>query len=145
MFKKYLQITFILGVFFILVLFLHRTQNKNVVTPDVLNVSPSKNGNSTSRGTFAFKDGTYSGSVEDAFYGSIQVEAVISNGKLTDVVPLQYPNDNPTSISINTQALPILKAEAIQNQSANVDFVTGASDSSPAFAKSLGIALSKAH
>ncbi len=93
----------------------------------------------------AYKDGTYTGSVADAFYGNIQVQAVISGGRLTDVVFLQYPNDRSTSIAINSQAMPYLKQEAIQAQSAQVDIVSGASDTSQAFQQSLSSALGQAH
>ncbi len=91
-----------------------------------------------------YRDGSFTGSVEDAYYGLIQIKAVISGGRLSDVQFLQYPNDNGTSISINTQAMPILRDEAIAAQSANVDIVSGASDSSPAFVRSLTSALSQA-
>ncbi len=91
-----------------------------------------------------YKDGTYTGSVADAFYGNIQVKVVISGGKITDVIFLQYPNDRNTSIEINTQAMPLLKQEAIQAQSAQVDGVSGATASSDAFIQSLGDALKQA-
>lgn len=91
-----------------------------------------------------YRDGSYAGSVQDAYYGNIQVQAIISSGKLTDVQFLQYPNDNRTSLSINSQALPILRDEAVQAQSANIDIVSGASESSPAFISSLASALSHA-
>lgn len=91
-----------------------------------------------------FKDGSYTGSVEDAFYGYIQVKAIISGGMLADIEFLQYPNDNRTSRGINEEALPILKSEAISAQSAQVDMVSGASDSSPAFIRSLSNALGQA-
>jgi len=91
-----------------------------------------------------YKDGTYTGDVADAFYGNIQVQAVVSGGKLTDIVFLQYPNDRQTSIEINSQAMPFLKSEAIAAQSAIVDGVSGATDSSRAFIQSLGSALAKA-
>lgn len=94
--------------------------------------------------TGKYADGTYTGSAVDAYYGTIQVNAVISGGKLADVVFLQYPNDRSTSRFINQQAMPELKAEAIQAQSANVDGVSGASDSSAAFKESLSSALSQA-
>src|SRR5581483_2062800 len=48
-----------------------------------------------------YADGSYTGSVADAYYGYIQVKAVISGGKITDVQFLQYPNDRSTSIMIN--------------------------------------------
>ena len=91
-----------------------------------------------------YADGTYTGTPADAYYGTIQVQAVVTNGKLSDVIFLQYPNDRRTSIYINEQAMPLLKQEAIQAQSANVSGVSGASDSSLAFVQSLGSALSKA-
>ena len=91
-----------------------------------------------------YKNGTYTGSVEDAYYGNIQVQAVISGGKITDVVFLQYPNDNGTSIYINSQAMPLLKQEAIAAQSAQVDGISGASSTSPAFTASLSNALNQA-
>ena len=91
-----------------------------------------------------YRDGTYTGSVADAYYGNIQVSATISGGKITDVVFLQYPNDRGTSIEINTQAMPYLKSEAITVQSANVDGVSGATQTSVAFIQSLESALAQA-
>lgn len=91
-----------------------------------------------------YKNGTYTGNVADAFYGNLQVQAVISGGKLSDVIFLQYPNDRRTSIEINTQAMPYLKQEAIKAQSAQVDIVTGATQTSKAFVESLQSALNQA-
>jgi uncharacterized protein with FMN-binding domain len=91
-----------------------------------------------------YKDGSYTGSAADALYGNIQVQAVVQGGKLTDVVFLQYPNDRSTSREINNQAMPMLKQEAISAQSAQVDGVSGATDSSQAFVQSLGSALQQA-
>lgn len=91
-----------------------------------------------------YKDGTYTGDVADAYYGNIQVQVTVSGGKITDVQFLQYPNDRGTSIQINSQAMPYLKQEAIQAQSAQVDGVSGATDTSQAFIQSLGSALNQA-
>lgn len=91
-----------------------------------------------------YKDGSYTGSVADAFYGNIQVRAVIQGGKITDVKFLQYPNDQGNSVAINQQAMPYLKQEALQAQSANVDGVSGATDTSIAFKQSLSSALQQA-
>ena len=92
-----------------------------------------------------YRDGSYTGSVDDAQWGFVQVKAIITNGKITDVKFLQYPNDRERSIYINSIADPQLTSEAIQAQSANVDIVTGATDSSLAFMQSLTDALSQAH
>lgn len=91
-----------------------------------------------------YKNGSYTGTSTDAFYGNIQVKAVIQNGKITDVQFLDYPQDRGTSIRINTQAMPALKSEAIQAQNAQVDIVSGATDSSQAFIQSLQSALDQA-
>ncbi len=91
-----------------------------------------------------YKDGSYTGSVADAQWGYVQVKAVITNGKITDVQFLQYPSDRNRSVYINSIADPQLTSEAIQAQNANVDIVTGATDSSEAFIQSLTDALSQA-
>jgi uncharacterized protein with FMN-binding domain len=91
-----------------------------------------------------YRNGTYTGSIADAYYGNIQVRAIITDGELSDIQFLQYPNDRKTSVYINSQAMPILKSEAISAQSANVDIVSGATDSSMAFQESLGSALAQA-
>lgn len=91
-----------------------------------------------------YKDGSYTGSVADAQWGYIQVKAIISGGKITDVQFLQHPSDRDRSIQINDFADPQLTQEAIQAQSAQVDVITGATDSSDAFMQSLGDALTQA-
>ena len=94
--------------------------------------------------TGLYKDGQYTGDVVDAYYGNIQVSATISGGKLTDVQFLNYPQDRSTSLRISNKMMPILRQEAIQAQSANVDTVSGATDSSGAFSQSLSSALAQA-
>jgi uncharacterized protein with FMN-binding domain len=91
-----------------------------------------------------YKDGTYTGSIANAYYGNVQVQAVISNGKITTVNFLQSPNENPNSIYVNQQAMPYLKQEAIQSQSSKVNLITGATFTSQAFMQSLANALSQA-
>ena len=91
-----------------------------------------------------YADGTYVGSVADAYYGLVQVQAVIQSGRIVTVNFLQYPSDRRTSQEINAQAMPLLKSEAIQVQSARVSGVSGASYTSAAFIESLGNALAKA-
>ncbi len=90
------------------------------------------------------KNGSYTGPQVDAFYGIVQIKAVVQNGKLTDVQFLQYPNDRRTSVRINTIAIPYLQQEAIQAQSANVDIISGATLTSEAFQQSLQVALQQA-
>lgn len=105
--------------------------------------SASSNSTSSSSST-AYKDGTYTGNVEDAYYGSVQVSVTISGGRITNVKFLQYPNTHQVSVIINQQAMPYLKQEAIQSQSSNVQLISGATFTSQAFVQSLQSALNKA-
>jgi len=118
-----------------------------VSTPST-SAGSSSGGTTSSSGTSSssskYKDGTFTGSVADAYYGSVQVSATISGGKITAVQFLQYPDTHSTSIEINSQAMPYLQQEAIQAQSANVSIVTGATLTSQAFVQSLTTALSQA-
>jgi uncharacterized protein with FMN-binding domain len=91
-----------------------------------------------------YKDGTYTGSLANARYGMVQVQATIQSGKITDVQFLQYPSDRRTSQRINQAAAPRLTQEAIQAQSAKVSIVSGATLTSRAFMESLQAALTSA-
>ncbi len=92
----------------------------------------------------AYKDGEFTGSQVDAFWGLVQVKAIIQNGKIADVQFLLYPSDRRTSMRINSIAMPYLQTEAIQAQSANVDIISGATLTSEGFAQSLQAALMRA-
>lgn len=118
---------------------------KNVYTPQVT-VTPTKISTpvSTQKKNGIYNDGTYTGSVADAYYGNVQVEVVITNNRISDVKFLDYPQDRSTSRRINSSAMPRLTQEAIQAQSANVNGVSGASDTSAAFRQSLTSALADA-
>ena len=91
-----------------------------------------------------YKDGQYVGDISDAYYGNVQVQVTIQNGKIADVVFLDYPHDRRTSQMINSQAMPYLKQEAIQAQNSQVDIISGATATSGAFITSLESALAKA-
>ena len=96
-----------------------RSQHSRTVTPQ----QPS----------LSLIDGEYTSSVGDAFFGPLQIKAVASGGKTSDIQFLTYPNDRPTSVQINEQAMPILKEEVITAQNSKVDVVTGATQTSDAF------------
>jgi uncharacterized protein with FMN-binding domain len=92
----------------------------------------------------AYKDGSYTGPVVDAYYGLVEVQVNVQNGKIANVQFLQYPNDRNTSVRINSFAMPYLQQEALQAQSANVNIISGATLTSEGFMMSLDAALKTA-
>jgi uncharacterized protein with FMN-binding domain len=96
----------------------------------------------TSQGRYV--DGTYNGDITNAFYGLVQVQVTVGNGEITDVQFLDYPHDRRLSQRINEIAMPYLRSEAIQAQSARVNIISGATLTSEAFAHSLQTALNQA-
>ena len=94
--------------------------------------------------TGLYRDGSYKGMVADAYYGQVQVQVNIQNGKIANVQFLDYPHDRRTSQYINSQAMPMLQSETVQAQNAQVDFISGATLTSQAFVQSLQSALDQA-
>jgi uncharacterized protein with FMN-binding domain len=92
----------------------------------------------------SYKDGTYSGESENTLYGTVQVAAVVSGGKITDIQFLQMPGPEGNSRQITSFAEPLLRQETIQSQSAHIDFVSGATQTSEAYEMSLQAALDQA-
>jgi len=139
-----------LGVGAILVAYSFAIRHHDGVIAKPSSLSQSNNQTSTSGSSVpasspvSYKDGTYTGDAANAYYGNVQVQAVISGGKLVSVNVLQYPSDHSTSVAINQQALPYLKQEAIQAQSAHFQIVSGATFTSQAYMQSLENALSQA-
>ena len=91
-----------------------------------------------------WKDGTYTGSAERNSYGTVQVAAVISGGKLTGINFIRMPSGEGHTQEVTKDAQPILLREALQTQSATVDVISGATQTSESFTFSLKSALSKA-
>jgi len=151
--KKFILSGAVIVAFIVYIWHSHSEQNQTTVTiPTSLQSGsstnagqPTSNAASTPTTTSgAYKDGNYTGDSADAFYGNIQVKVTVSGGKITDVIFLDYPSDRGESVHINQQAMPMLKQEAIQAQSAHVDGVSGATDTSQAFIQSLTSALNQA-
>jgi uncharacterized protein with FMN-binding domain len=91
-----------------------------------------------------YTDGTYTGSVADAIYGKLQVVATVSGGMITNITWPVYPNTAGHTSQVSASALPTLEQEAIASQNANVNIVSGATQTSEAFQQSLAAALAQA-
>jgi uncharacterized protein with FMN-binding domain len=159
--KKFLLATLIIGAFILFSVLYNRTgalailpgsstDSSTTSSSPSSGVVPSAAGpadtpGATGASTTLYKDGAYTGSVADAQWGYIQVKVIIQKGAISDVQFLQYPNERERSVLINDYADPQLTSEAIQAQSAQVDLVTGATDTSEAFIQSLSDALAQAN
>jgi uncharacterized protein with FMN-binding domain len=64
--------------------------------------------------------------------------------RITAVSVPVYPNHTDRSTAINERAIPILRSETLRAQSANIDFVSGATDTSEGYVQSLQAAILKA-
>jgi len=92
------------------------------------------------------KDGTYTGDAVDVGrgYGTVQVQATVTGGRVVDVTALAVPQNDPRSAQISTQAVPMLVQQAIAAQSASISGISGATYTSSGFAQSLRSALVQA-
>ncbi|MDQ1020916.1 FMN-binding protein [Streptomyces afghaniensis] len=87
---------------------------------------------------------TVTGDTVQTRWGPVQVRITLENGRLTDVTAVSYPTDNPRDQEINSFALPRLRGEALQAQSASIDTVSGATYTSDGYRRSLQSALDSA-
>jgi uncharacterized protein with FMN-binding domain len=87
------------------------------------------------------KSGSFTGQSLANPYGNVQVQVVVSGGKITDVKTIQYPNGHQQSVFINEQALPMLRGEVLQAQSAQINIIGGATFTSESYAQSVQAAL----
>jgi uncharacterized protein with FMN-binding domain len=106
----------------------------------------SNSGGSTGSGASApLADGVVNGGVARTRWGPVQVQVQIASNRIVDVRVLQQPNGNRTDAEINSYALPQLREQVLQAQSANVDGVSGATVTSDGYRQSLQSALDTAH
>jgi uncharacterized protein with FMN-binding domain len=68
--------------------------------------------------------------------GTYQVAIVVVDGAVTDVRPLQAGTTDEVSVRVNEQALPELERRMLDAQSWDVEYVSGASYTSPAIVES---------
>jgi uncharacterized protein with FMN-binding domain len=87
---------------------------------------------------------TFTGQEFDNQYGPVQVQITVQGHTITDVEAVQLPSDRQRSAYISQQAGPLLRQEALQAQSAQIDGVSGATYTSQSYAQSLQSALDSA-
>ncbi|WP_433077671.1 FMN-binding protein [Dactylosporangium sp. CA-052675] len=106
--------------------------------------TPAGSGNPAGAGTAAGAGKTYDGSTASTRWGPVRVRITVQGGRITDVEAVTYPTANRRDQQINAYALPRLRAEALQAQSADIDSVSGATVTSEGYKTSLQAALDAA-
>lgn len=89
------------------------------------------------------KDGTYTSVASPNAYGEIQLQVKVEGGKITTITTVKAPTHG-RSQSVNAQAIPELTDRAISAQSSDIQFVSGATETSTAFVNSLQDAINQA-
>jgi uncharacterized protein with FMN-binding domain len=100
---------------------------------------------SVAPGDSAATAGTITGPVVETRYGPVQLQAKFDAGKITDVQALQLPTDRRLSAQISQYVAPILRSEALQAQSPQIDIVSGATYTSDGYAQSIQAILDQVH
>jgi uncharacterized protein with FMN-binding domain len=116
-----------------------RTQAPPDAPPPTPTAVAQAQGSSSSGGTQPI-----AGPSVDMQWGPVQVTIIVKGKKVTDV-QATAPMERARSNYINSQALPWLRQETLQAQSANIDVIGGATLTSEAYAGSLQAALAAAH
>ena len=91
-----------------------------------------------------YTDGVYVGPRIVNEKGGYQAQVTIDGGVITKVDPVEAGTSDPESQQINAFAVPTLVERVLAAQSADVDFVSGSSFTSPAFLESIDGALAEA-
>jgi uncharacterized protein with FMN-binding domain len=87
---------------------------------------------------------TITGAVETTMYGPMQVKVTLQGQKITNVSVVQETNDGQESQQIDSFSVPKLNAETLTAQSARIDTVSGATQTSDGYIGSLQSALDQA-
>ena len=87
---------------------------------------------------------TITGAVETTMYGPMQVKVTLDGSKITNVSVVQETNDGQESQQIDSFSIPKLTAETLAAQSARIDTVSGATQTSTGYIGSLQSALDQA-
>ena len=114
--------------------------NDSTDSADSADSADSSNTESTDSNTL--KDGTYTSVASPNAYGEIQLQVTVAGGQITTITTVKAPTHG-RSQSVNAQALPMLTERAISAQSADIQFVSGATETSTAFVNSLQDAINQ--
>lgn len=85
------------------------------------------------------------GTSVDTAYGPVQVQIHVREGQIVYAAAIAYPQETLVDKAINNTAVPTLQNDTLIAQSAGIDTVSGATQTSEAYKESLQAALDAAH
>jgi uncharacterized protein with FMN-binding domain len=101
----------------------------------------SKKDSSSAGSEGALRSGEALGTRKNYGYGILAVEVTARSGRITDLTTVGLQIAEPFSQQLAEKAIPILRAEVLRAQSANVAVVSGATYTSDAYLFSIQAAL----
>jgi uncharacterized protein with FMN-binding domain len=108
----------------------------SVAAPSTAPAPPASTGATPSTPDSANATVTTQGTPESSTYGTVQVQVTFTGARMVAVTLLQAPDDGRA-----LTALPRLQEEAIKAQSADIDTITGATETSESYKTSLRAAI----
>lgn len=105
--------------------------------------SSSSSSSSSSTSSSKYADGTYTGALVQTNRGDVQVRITVSGGKITNVTAITYPNETSQSQTISAQVIPTFQSEAVKSQNADIQLVSGATETYTGFKGSLQDAINQ--
>lgn len=90
------------------------------------------------------EDGDYISSRHQFMWGDLRIKIFVRGGVITGVQALQFPDHRSQSLYLSGLALPKLESEVIKRQTAQVDTVSSATDTSIVFQDAVADAIVKA-
>jgi uncharacterized protein with FMN-binding domain len=120
------------------------TVTANPTTTQQTTAASSDSSSSSASSTAAYKDGTYTGDNEDTAYGPVRIQVVISGGRIINIKFVSMPDELGHTQEVTNESAPLLKQSTLDKQSANIDFVSGATQTSEGYKLSLQSALDQA-
>lgn len=90
------------------------------------------------------ESGTFDGDPVVTRFGAVQVRITVAEGRIASAEALQVPNRDRHDVLVNERAVPILNAEAVEAQSAQVELVSGATLTWQGYTQSLQPAIDRA-
>ena len=86
----------------------------------------------------------FTGTAIDTGFGDIKVQITVQDKKIIKSDAIAYPNAEQRDLDLSKSSVPKLNAAAVEKQSAKLDIISGATETSEGYAKSLQSAIDQA-